>query len=223
MAAHASERTLVALLVGLTVVTGLVDAASYLLLGRVFVANMTGNVVFIAFALAGAQGFSIPASVLALAAFVVGAIVGGRASRRSAPGLRLVVLGTTIEAVLMALAVIVAALLPISDEAWPRYLVVVLLGVALGTQNAVVRALGVRDLTTTVLTLTLTGIGADSSPAGGSNSGLSRRLASVVAMFGGAVVGTLAVLHGPPVGALALPLVGVVGVAVVAGVTRRER
>ena len=57
-------------LLGLTLVTGLVDAFSYLLLGRVFVANMTGNVVFLAFALAGAPGFSIAASLLALVAFI---------------------------------------------------------------------------------------------------------------------------------------------------------
>ncbi len=66
------------LLLALTVVTGLVDAFSYLVLGHVFVANMTGNVVFLAFALAGASGFSIPASLLALGAFFVGAGVAGR-------------------------------------------------------------------------------------------------------------------------------------------------
>jgi Protein of unknown function (DUF1275) len=54
------------LLVAMTVVTGLVDAFSYLVLGHVFVANMTGNVVFLAFALAGAGGFSLPAVVVAL-------------------------------------------------------------------------------------------------------------------------------------------------------------
>ena len=54
------------LLLGLTVVTGLVDAFSYLVLGHVFVANMTGNVVFLGFALVGAPGFSIGASAVAL-------------------------------------------------------------------------------------------------------------------------------------------------------------
>ena len=58
------------MLVGLTVVTGVVDAVSYLTLGHVFVANMTGNVVFIGFALAGASGLSAPASLAALAAFL---------------------------------------------------------------------------------------------------------------------------------------------------------
>ena len=54
------------LLIAMTLVTGLVDAFSYLVLGHVFVANMTGNVVFLAFALAGAPGFSILASLVAL-------------------------------------------------------------------------------------------------------------------------------------------------------------
>jgi hypothetical protein len=65
------------LLVAMTVVTGLVDAFSYLVLGHVFVANMTGNVVFLAFALAGARGFSLPAVVVALTAFGAGALAGG--------------------------------------------------------------------------------------------------------------------------------------------------
>src|SRR6201999_405107 len=66
------------LLVSMTLVTGLVDAFSYLVLGHVFVANMTGNVVFLGFALAGAPGFSIGASLAAMAAFAVGALVSGR-------------------------------------------------------------------------------------------------------------------------------------------------
>src|SRR5437899_4539875 len=72
------EPILAPLLLGLTLVTGLVDAVSYLALGHVFVANMTGNVVFLGFAVAGAQDFSIPASVVAIAAFLAGALAGGR-------------------------------------------------------------------------------------------------------------------------------------------------
>src|SRR4029077_17250032 len=66
------------LLLVLTTVTGLVDALSYLKLGHVFVANMTGNVVFLGFAVADAQDFSIPASLAAIAAFLAGATAGGR-------------------------------------------------------------------------------------------------------------------------------------------------
>jgi uncharacterized membrane protein YoaK (UPF0700 family) len=66
-----------ALLLLLTFGTGLIDAVSILGLGRVFVANMTGNVVFIGFALAGAPGFSLWGSVIALGGFLAGASVGG--------------------------------------------------------------------------------------------------------------------------------------------------
>lgn len=89
-----------ALLLALTVVTGLVDAVSILSLGRVFVANMTGNVVFIGFALAGAPGFSLAASLSALAGFVVGAGTAGRTvvRLRSHRG-RLLLAGSSIELV----------------------------------------------------------------------------------------------------------------------------
>jgi uncharacterized membrane protein YoaK (UPF0700 family) len=111
------------LLVVMTVVTGIVDAVSYLALGHVFVANMTGNVVFLGFALAGAGGL------------------------------------------------------------------------AMGVQNAMARSLAVPDLTTTVLTLTLTGVAADSTGGTGSGGHIGRRLISVGAMFGGALAGALLVIH----------------------------
>ncbi|MDQ1663931.1 MAG: hypothetical protein QOJ68_3911, partial [Blastococcus sp.] len=67
-----------ALLIALTGATGLIDAASYLGVGHVFVANMTGNVVLLGFALSGAAGLSITASLAAVAGFLVGAAAGGR-------------------------------------------------------------------------------------------------------------------------------------------------
>ena len=77
----AKDGLLPPLLVALTVVTGLVDAFSYLVLGHVFVANQTGNVVFFAFALAGVGGFSATASVAAIGSFAVGALLAGRLGR----------------------------------------------------------------------------------------------------------------------------------------------
>ena len=78
MLRNETHGPLPAMLLALTVGTGLVDAISYLLLGHVFVANMTGNVLFLGFALAGAGGFSLSTVLLAIAAFVAGAVVGGR-------------------------------------------------------------------------------------------------------------------------------------------------
>src|SRR2546422_5207730 len=76
------EPILLPLLLGLTVVTGLVDAVSFLALGHVFTANMTGNVVFLGFAIAGAKDLSVARSSTALIAFMLGAALGGRMSTR---------------------------------------------------------------------------------------------------------------------------------------------
>ena len=69
-------------LAALTVTGGFLDAVSYLGLGHVFTANMTGNIVLVGFAAAGTPGFSVLASLCALAFFVAGAILAGRLDRR---------------------------------------------------------------------------------------------------------------------------------------------
>ena len=70
---HPEHGPLPALLILLTFGTGLIDAISIIGLGRVFVANMTGNIVFIGFAIARAPGFSLWGSLVAFVAFLVGA------------------------------------------------------------------------------------------------------------------------------------------------------
>src|SRR2546426_693793 len=183
-------------LLGLTVVTGLVDAFSYLVLGHVFVANMTGNVVFLGFALAGAAGFSISASLSALGAFCLGALAGGRLSThlRAHRG-RLLSMASAVEAFLVGGSVAIAATASNPGGSGTRYVLIVLLGLAMGMQNAVARKLAVPDLTTTVLTLTITGIVADGSLAGGAGSRAGRRLLSVLAMFGGGGARALPILR----------------------------
>jgi uncharacterized membrane protein YoaK (UPF0700 family) len=187
-----------ALLLGLTLVTGLVDSVSILSLGRVFVANMTGNVVFIGFALAGAAGFSLPASVGALAGFLVGAGVGGQmvARIRSHRG-RLLFAGSTFEVFCVAAGLAIVAVAPDHIHGVQQVAAAAVLGAALGTQNAVVRALAVPDLTTTVLTLTLTGLIADARS--GFTPTALRRILAVATMFGGALVGAILVLKVSPV------------------------
>ena len=191
----ASEHgPLPAILLVLTAVTGVVDAVSYLALGHVFVANMTGNVVFLGFALAGAPGLSAPASLAALGAFLIGALAGGRIAVRSGEHRgRHLRTATTTATVSALLAVTLAAFVgqPVSDAA--RYLLIVPLAIAMGIQNATARRLAVPDLTTTVLTLTLTGIAADSRLAGGPGGHPARRLIAVTAMFTGALLGALLV------------------------------
>ncbi len=201
--AGTGQGPLPALLVGLTLVTGLVDAVSYLALGHVFVANMTGNVVFLGFALAGAPGLSAPASLAALGAFLFGALAGGRIAQRfDRHRGRHLRTAAAIAVLPLMLAVILAALIGQPMSAGARYALIVPLGIAMGIQNSTARRLAVPDLTTTVLTLTLTGVAADSRLAGGAGGHPARRLISVTAMFVGALIGALLVINVD----LALPL-----------------
>jgi uncharacterized membrane protein YoaK (UPF0700 family) len=193
-----------ALLVGLTALTGIVDAVSILALGRVFVANMTGNVVFAGFALAGAAGFALTASLAALAGFLAGAGAGGRLIRRLGHDrAQLLASGSALQLILVTAALILtiasgSALSPAS-----RDIVAAVLAIGTGMQNAVVRRLAVPEMTTTVLTMTLTGIAADIR-AGKPSAAFNRRLLAVATMLAGAVGGAELVLHEGPAAALVL-------------------
>jgi uncharacterized membrane protein YoaK (UPF0700 family) len=177
-------------LVVLTLASGLLDAACYLGMGHVFVANMTGNVVFLGFALGGAKGFSIAASLVALGAFLLGAAAGGRLNvALSGQRHRWLTAAATTQLVLAAAAAIAAAAGALGPAGNARFGIIALLGAAMGMQNATARKLAVPDLTTTVLTLTLTGLAADSSLAGGGNPRMVRRATAVAAMLAGAMAG----------------------------------
>jgi uncharacterized membrane protein YoaK (UPF0700 family) len=200
-----ADGALPPLMVLLTVVTGVVDAVAYLRLGHVFVANMTGNVVFLGFSVAGAPGLSVVGSMVAIACFLPGGVVAGRlaarAGNRRLPQLRA---ATGIQLLLLAGAILVAAAAGDHIASTSRYGLITLLSLAMGVQNATARKLAVPDLTTTVLTLTLTGIAADSQLAGGSGANTGRRLLAVAAMLLGATVGALLVLKVAPAAALVL-------------------
>jgi uncharacterized membrane protein YoaK (UPF0700 family) len=207
----------------LTLVTGLVDAACYLGLGRVFTANMTGNVVLLAFGAAGTQGLPVLGPTVSLVVFLVGAagdgwlaarLVGPATTPVSASARRRW-LGITllIELGLVITAGVAAIGLPIDGGGGRRYVVIALLAAALGLQNATVRRLAVPDLTTTVLTMTLTGLAADFHLA---NPRVGRRLAAVGLMAAGALVGALLLRVD-----LALPVLAAAVVITLAAVTLR--
>jgi uncharacterized membrane protein YoaK (UPF0700 family) len=220
MASKNPPAALVGALIVLTLVSGLVDAVCYLGLGRVFTANMTGNVVVLGFAAAGAPGFSVPATLTSLAVFLVGAACASRiAARVSARAKlapvrdRLLLTAMAIEAAFVGAGAAVAFGVRTVGSGWPRFVVIALLAFAMGVRNATIRRLAVPDLTTTVLTMTLTGLAADSSIAGGDNRGEGRRAVSVAAMLAGAVTAAALYLHvgaGWPLLAAAL-LVAVTG------------
>lgn len=204
------------LLLLLSVTTGLVDAISVLGLGKVFTANMTGNVVFLGFAAAGTPGFRVAPYLVAMLSFLIGALVAGRTGKAHGdkPLRRWLMTAAVIEAVLLWIAAAVAVDFDIASQTpgTSLYTIIALTGLAMGFRNATIRQLKVPDLTTTVLTLTLTGLAADSSLAGDGNPNWARRVGAVVAIFGGAAVGAWLVVHT----GLTLPLV-IAGALVLAG------
>jgi uncharacterized membrane protein YoaK (UPF0700 family) len=197
----AKYGVLPASLIAATLVTGTVDAVSYLALGHIFVANMTGNVVFLGFALAGAKGLTVWAPCLAIACFAAGAFAETRLARR-APGddRRRLARAVVAHAVFVAVALLIAALEDDAKTATHAQLTAIL-AFGFGVQNAVVRKLAVPDLTTTVLTMTVTGLAAD--PLG---KPTVRRLLSLGCIFLGALSGGLLVLHQSISAALGLAL-----------------
>jgi len=193
-----NEKTIPHALLGMTAVTGLVDAVSFLSLGRVFTANMTGNVVILAFATARVPGLSIAYSLTALLSFLVGAIFGGRIMARAGADsqIRFAAQAFVLEVVFLSVASFcsIGYRSDLLKHSFQPFALIALTALAMGTRTTAVRKLAIPDLTTTVLTLTITGIGADSSTANGNNPRLARRVESVVAMFLGAALGAV-IIH----------------------------
>jgi uncharacterized membrane protein YoaK (UPF0700 family) len=191
-AARSIQHPLTRALLVLTFTTGLVDAVSYLGLGHVFTANMTGNIVLLGFGIAGSGGLPVVAPLVSLGAFLVGAGAGGVLASRFGdhhPGH--IARALAIEVSLVVAAAVLAAAIDVHPGSLSGDAVIALLALAMGVRNATVRSIGVPDLTTTVLTMTLTGLSADSPVFGGSGKGSARRIAAVLAMLIGALVGAL--------------------------------
>ena len=175
----------------LTFTTGVIDAASYLGLGHVFTANMTGNVVLLGFGIAGGSGLPVVSPIVSLVAFLVGATVGGRMAAVFPAGAVHLSRSMLIEIGVVLLAALLALVLDITPNGFSGDLVIALLAFGMGVRNATVRRVKVADLTTTVLTMTLTGLAADSALAGGEGEGSWRRTVAVLAMLLGAIAGAL--------------------------------
>jgi uncharacterized membrane protein YoaK (UPF0700 family) len=185
---HPLARTLLVL----TFSAGLIDAVSYLGIGHVFTANMTGNIVFLGFGIAGGTGLPVVAPLISLAAFLLGAGGGGiLASRMADQRSEHLARALSMETLLIGVAAIVTAAANVHANAVSGDLVIALLALSMGMRNATVRRIAVPDLTTTVLTMTLTGLAADSPLFGGSGKGSTRRIAAVLTMLTGALVGAL--------------------------------
>ncbi|MGV0993081.1 MAG: YoaK family protein [Mycobacterium sp.] len=205
VASPVSHRSTVAGLLMLTFATGLVDSISVLVLGHVFVANMTGNVIFLGFWFVPHSGVDLTAALVAFVSFLFGTIIGGRFARHLDHDVRLwisVALGSEVLALLVLAGLAGTGVLAYQDSG--RLILIVGLATIFGAQSVAARQFGIPELSTTVLTATIVGIGLDSRLAGGTGEREKLRYAVVATMCGGAVVGaTLSRFVVAPVIALA--------------------
>ncbi len=204
-----SERLTVTGLLLLTFATGLVDAVSVLILGHIFVANMTGNAIFLGFWFVPHSGVDMTAAVVAFGSFLAGTVLGGRFARHLEHDTRRwVTVALSVECVvLVALSILAGAgVLHYHDNT--KLILIAGLAIAFGSQNATARQFGIQELSTTVLTSTIVGIGVDSRLAGGTGQREKLRYSVVVTMCAGAVAGaTMSRFTVAPVIALAALLV----------------
>ncbi|MEW2546926.1 YoaK family protein [Streptomyces sp. NPDC047002] len=207
-----ADRWAVPALLFLTFSTGLVDAFCYLRLGRAFVGNMTGNVLLLGFSVAPGSGLSVAGPLTAMAAFAAGSLLGGRIGQAAGPGGPRRHGGRRPGAAFAGEALVFAALAalvgagPLATTGGPRYVLIAVLALCLGAQTSVVRLMGARDVTTTVITQSLAGFAAGSALGQGAEASQLRKAASVVTMLAGAAAGALL---------LRVTSAGVVGLAAV--------
>jgi uncharacterized membrane protein YoaK (UPF0700 family) len=200
-----SPRLTVTALLLLTFATGLIDAVSVLVLGHVFVANMTGNVIFLGFWLVPGSGVDMSAAVVAFASFVAGAVLGGRLARHlDAKVRRWLAVALGLEVIGLATLSVLAGTGVLPYYGAGRLTLIAGLAIVFGAQNATARQFGVQELSTTVLTQTIVGIGFDSRLAGGTGQREKLRYGVVLTMCAGAVLGaTLTLWTVAPVLAIA--------------------
>ena len=180
------------LMLALTFSTGVIDAVGYLGLDRVFTGNMTGNVVILGMALTGADGLPVVGPIIALVAFLLGAAIAGRAMRPVAAGwsTRSTVLFSMVGLVILAAGVTALVL-----DHFPEPLKLAVtgaLGLAMGVQAGAARHIGVKDVTTVVVTSTIVGLAYDSVFAARTGGHPWPRRVLAIALIGaGAAVGAL--------------------------------
>ncbi|WP_104190757.1 YoaK family protein [Cryobacterium sp. Y82] len=176
-------------MLALTFSTGVIDAVGFLGLDRVFTGNMTGNVVILGMALVGADDLPILGPIIALAAFMVGALVAGCTLRYVPSGWasRSTWLLVLVAGILAAMSVMALVINPLPEVL--AFTATGLLGAAMGIQAGTARHIAVKDVTTVVVTSTITGLAADSWLGGRTGQPWLRRTGAVVLILAGAALG----------------------------------
>jgi uncharacterized membrane protein YoaK (UPF0700 family) len=210
LASPVSDRLTLTALLLLTFATGLVDAISVLELGHIFVANMTGNIIFLGFWFVR-SGIDLTAAIVAFASFLTGTVIGGRLARHlGAHSRRWLTTSLSIEIVVLVALSILAGTGVVSYHTNSKLILIAGLAITFGVQNATARQFGVQELSTTVLTSTVVGIGVDSRLAGGTGEREKLRYSVIFALCAGAIVGaTISRYTVAPVIALAAAVVAV--------------
>lgn len=214
---QAERDPLPAAMVGLMAVTGMVDAVSFLGLDQVFTGNMTGNITLLGFAIAGAGGLEAGGHILALAAFVVGAVLVTRLLGRfdGFTRRRWLLVVTSANALVLLGAAIIGWGQPLNSPLREAAPVIALLALAMGGRIAWFHRLHQADLTGSVVTITLTGLVTDTPVAGGAPVRPLRRAAAILSLLVGAITGAAVLLHhgigwAILLAAVTTPLIGVV-------------
>ncbi|MGI0128819.1 MAG: YoaK family protein [Thermoplasmata archaeon] len=188
---HARVRD--GLLIALTFTAGVVDAVSFLGLGQIFTANMTGNTVFLALAVGQRDLLPAVRSGVALLGFSVGAIFVGRILGRATgaePWSSRVTGVLCVELALVVAFNLGWVLASGSPANGPLYLLIGLISVAMGIQSASARHLSVPGIvTTTVLTSALIGLMSEFAALGIRGPSTTRWATTLVSLFSGAAIG----------------------------------
>ncbi|MCC3295125.1 DUF1275 domain-containing protein [Arthrobacter sp. zg-Y411] len=217
-----TERVHLWLMLALTFSTGVVDAVGYLGLDQVFTGNMTGNVVLLGMAFAGGTGLPVLRPVLALIFFMLGAALAGRMLRKGPQGWssRTSVALIVVAAVITALAVF-TLLADVQGNEVLGGITTSSLATAMGVQAATAKRLAVAEITTVVVTSTITGLASDSRLAGGNSRFWLRRALAIALIMLGAVAGAAALKVGLWLG---LSISAAISIAVAtAGYVRHHR
>lgn len=205
-----SYRSTVTALLLLTFATGLADAIAILKLGHVFVANMTGNVIFLGFWFAPRSTVDLTAVVVAFPTFVAGTILGGRLMRYFGERTRhWITTALSIEVVLLCILSAMAGTGVCRYVDNTKLFLIGGMAIVFGLQHSTARQFGIQELTTTVLTSTIVGLGVDSRLAGGTADREKLRYGVILTMCAGATVGaTITRVAVAPVLGLAAAVVG---------------
>jgi uncharacterized membrane protein YoaK (UPF0700 family) len=212
-------------------VTGISDAVSFLGLGQVFTANMTGNVLLLGFAVGSkvarqTDHLKILYPIIALVFFVIGTVAGSAVIGRRGGAPRLM-LGFALQFLALVAVTVLFGLCAGGSGSGltsaQHDLSIALLSLAMGCQFASVRRMQVPDTNTTVLTTMLGSLAVDAVVSGGAPDRAGRRIGAIATFFLGALTGAFLVSHGlvwGATGALVLFVIAV-GVLVVTGNLRR--